>query len=262
MEEVLAEERLADEMKKLEPRDQLLHPNLEGRDPGCIATLVPYVKGALLLKSLENTFGRDRFDAYLKSYFEHFAFQSISTSQAVGYLKSNLLDKYPELADKIPLEEWLCTPGLPTSAPQAVSLALIEIRKLAQAWSKDEISLNDLPASNWNTQEKIHFVESLPSDLGVEKMRKLDAKFYITESANTEILYRWLLLALRNQYERAYPRLEEFLTTVGRIIYVKPLYEQLATTKPGRAFAGALYDKARTGYHPLTQAIVDKILMC
>src|SRR6266852_6466679 len=67
MEEVIAEERLTNEMKKLEPRDQTLHPSLKGRDPECIATLVSYVKGALFLKSLENTFGRDRFDAFLRS---------------------------------------------------------------------------------------------------------------------------------------------------------------------------------------------------
>ncbi|HXQ33924.1 MAG TPA: M1 family aminopeptidase/hydrolase, partial [Anaerolineales bacterium] len=118
MEEVLAEERLAKEMKCLPPEDQLLHPDLKGRDPE--ATLVPYVKGALFLKSLENTFGRARFDAYLRSYFEHFAFKSITTAEAIDYLRTTLLDKYPELAAKIPLEEWLCAPGLPDSAPKAV----------------------------------------------------------------------------------------------------------------------------------------------
>lgn len=260
MEEVLAEERLSDELKNLDPRDQLLHPNLEGRDPECIGTLVPYVKGALFLKALENTFGRERFDAYLRSYFQYFAFQSITTAEAISYLQSNLLEKYPDLGAKIPLEEWLSAPGLPASAPKAVSQELIEIKKLAQAWSADEIPLNDLPASSWNTQEKLHFLDSLSSDLGALRMRELDAQFHITESANTEILYRWLLLAVKNRYESAYPRLQEFLTTVGRIIYVKPLYEELAKTDSGKAFAKALYDNARASYHPLTQATVDKIL--
>lgn len=261
MEAVLSEERLAEEMGRLEPRDQLLHPNLQGRDPDCVATRVPYVKGALFLKSLESIFGRDRFDAYLKSYFEHFAFQSVTTEQAVEYLKCNLLDENPDLAHQFPLEEWLYAPGLPITAPHTTSQALTEIRTLARSWSRDEISADDLPARNWTTQEKLHFLESLPPDLGLEKMRSLDKAFHITESANTEILFRWLLLGVKNQYERAYPRLEQFLTTVGRIIYVKPLYEQLVMTEDGKSLAYRIYHRARASYHPLTQATVDRIVV-
>ena len=260
MEEVLAEERLATEMKNLSPEDQLLYPNLEGRDLECLATLVPYVKGALFLKTLENTFGRDRIDAYLRGYFEHFAFQSITTVQAIDYLRKELLDTNPDLAAKIPLQEWLFSPGLPESAPKAVSPELTQIRNLANEWSADRISTDDLSAHDWNTQQKLHFLDSLPANVGFRKMRELDQRFQITQSANAEILYRWLLLAVQNQYDAAYSRLEEFLNTVGRIIYVKPLYEELAKTGPGKAFAEAVYRRARPSYHPLTQAIVDKIL--
>jgi len=57
IEEVLAQERLAEEMGKLEPRDQIFHIDLARRDPDCGTTLVPYVKGALFLKSLEKAIG-------------------------------------------------------------------------------------------------------------------------------------------------------------------------------------------------------------
>ncbi len=261
MEEVLAEERLANEMKELPPEDQLLHPDLQGRDPECIGTLVPYVKGALFLKALENTFGRDRFDAFLRSYFEHFAFESVTTAEAIDYLKKALLDKHPDLAAEIPLEEWLDAPGLPKSAPKAVSPVLNETRKFAQAWSANRVSLDRVSEDDWNTQQRLYFLDSLPPNIGFEKMRELDQQFDVTESKNAEIIYRWLLLAIRNGYDPAYQRLQKFLTTVGRIIYVKPLYEELAKTAPGKAFAEAIYAKARSSYHPLTQAIVDKILV-
>jgi hypothetical protein len=135
------------------------------------------------------------------------------------------------------------------------------IRELAHAWSADRISLAQVSADDWSTQQKLHFLDSLPPHIGFDKMRELDQRFDVTESKNAEIIYRWLLLAIRNGYDPAYPRLERFLTTVGRIIYVKPLYEELAKTPPGKAFAEAIYTKARSSYHPLTQAIVDKILV-
>ena len=76
MEEVLRRSELEREMAGLEPRDQILHINLDGRDPDEGSTRVPYEKGALFLKTLENATGRRRFDNFLNSYFEHFAFCS------------------------------------------------------------------------------------------------------------------------------------------------------------------------------------------
>ena len=55
---------------------------------GC--TLVPYEKGALLLLTIEQEVGRERFDRFLRSYFDHFAFQSIETSGLFGvYSRGN-----------------------------------------------------------------------------------------------------------------------------------------------------------------------------
>ena len=53
-------------MAHLAPRDQVLHIDLKGRDPDDGATSVPYEKGYLFLLQLEKTFGRERFDNYLR----------------------------------------------------------------------------------------------------------------------------------------------------------------------------------------------------
>ena len=68
-------------MARLEDRDEILYVDLTGRDPDDGFTDVPYEKGALFLLHLEQTFGRERFDQFLRSYFDHFAFQSITTEQ-------------------------------------------------------------------------------------------------------------------------------------------------------------------------------------
>jgi len=258
IEEVLAQERLAEEMRKLEPRDQILHIDLTGRDPDCGTTLVPYVKGALFLKSLEEAFGRDRFDDYLKRYFARFSFQSITTEEALNHLKNNLLDKCPDVAVQVSLREWIYEPGLPTSAPMAVSESLNRIRKQAEEWQKHNV--NHLRTQDWSAHEWLHFLRSLPSDLGSRKMRELDETLHLTQRTNAEILHQWLLMAVRNQYEPACPRLKEFLATVGRRIYIKPLYEELVKTDAGKKFAEAIYGTVRSSYHPISQATIDKIV--
>jgi aminopeptidase N len=98
MEAALGLRDLKEEIAGLDDRDEILHIDLKGRDPDDGSTDIPYEKGALFLRHLEETFGRARFDQFLKSYFNHFAFQSITTDQFVAYLQQNLLDKDPSLA--------------------------------------------------------------------------------------------------------------------------------------------------------------------
>ena len=91
-------------------------------------------------------------------------------------------------------------------------------------------------------------------------MAEIDRAFRLTRSANAEILQPWLLLSIRHGYKAAYPRLEEFLLTVGRRKYIKPLYEELAKSPEGSRMARSIYAKARPGYHAIASASIDRIL--
>src|SRR5699024_9323481 len=68
---------------------------------------VAYTKGAWFMRTLEKRFGRKHFDAWLKSYFNHFAWHSITTPQMLAYLKKNLIDKYPGHMSWSKVIEWV-----------------------------------------------------------------------------------------------------------------------------------------------------------
>jgi len=260
MEAVLGYQDLLREMEKLEDRDEILHIDLKGRDPDANVTQVPYEKGALFLQDLERAFGRERFDAFLRGYFGHFAFQSVTTEQFLAYLRENLLEPDRERAARVPLEEWIHRPGLPAGAPRPGSDAFEKVGAQAARWLKGEIPAGELPVESWSTYERLHFLRALPEKLQREKMRQLDRAFALTRAGNSEILQQWLLMSIRNGYEPAFRRLEEFLGSVGRRKYLKPLYEELVKTPAGRSRAERVYGQARSGYHPIAQASVDAIL--
>lgn len=260
MEASLGRQDLEQELAGLPPKDQILHVDLNGRDPDDGFTQVPYEKGALFLLGLEQVFGRQRLDEYLKGYFDHFAFQSITTARSLEYLRKHLLDKYPDLAKKVPVDEWVFQPGIPAGAPRPRSSAFDRVEAEATQWLSGSALLNQEKGALWSTQEWLHFLRFLPKKLTPAQMRDLDAAYHFTQTGNDEILEQWLLMAIRNRYEPAYPRLEEFLTSVGRRKYLKPLYEELVKTPEGRARANAIYAKARSGYHPIAQATVDAIV--
>jgi aminopeptidase N len=260
MEAALALQNLKKEMDDLPDADEILHIDLTGRDPDEGFTLVPYEKGALFLRLLEETFGRERFDQFLKGYFDHFAFQSITTGDFIAYLKKNLLDPNPELAAKIPLDEWINKPGLPAGAPKPQSDAFAKVEAQAKEWLDGKTAAAKLQTKQWSTQEWLHFLQSLPKQLNANQLKELDQAFGLTKIGNAEIAHQWLLISIRNNYETAYPRLEEYLISIGRQKLIKPLYEELVKTPEGKERALKIYAKARPGYHPIAQTSVDKIV--
>jgi hypothetical protein len=260
MEAVLGWQDLRKELATLPPRDQILRIDLTGRDPDEGMTDIPYEKGALFLRHLEEVFGRERFDAFLKGYFNHFAFQSITTAEFAAYLKKNLLDANPAQAAQVPLDEWLYEPGVPRSAPKLASEAMAKVEQQAQEWLSGKSLAADLPARAWSTQEWLHFLRALPLRLATEKMHQLDAAFKLTDAGNAEIVNQWLLLAIRNQYAPAEPRLEQFLTSMGRRKFLQPLYAELVKTPGGKERALKIYRRARPTYHPIAVATVDEIV--
>ncbi|HUS06295.1 MAG TPA: M1 family aminopeptidase, partial [Bryobacteraceae bacterium] len=192
MEAVLARQELDQEMAHLPPKDQILHIDLQGRDPDDAMTQVPYVKGMLFLKQLENVFGRDRFDPFLRSYFEQYGFRSVITADFLDYLKKNLLDTNPDLAARINVEEWVNQPGIPASAPRAKSDAFEKIDNQVKDWLGGRLRLEQLPVKSWSTQEWLHFLRAIPQDSDKKRMVEMENTFHLSRSSNSEILAQWL----------------------------------------------------------------------
>jgi aminopeptidase N len=264
MEQVLARRELNRDLAQFTAPNQILHIDLTGRDPDEGTTHVPYVKGSLLLRQMEQVFGREAFDAYLKKYFDHFAFQSISTTTMLEHLQRELFDSQPALAAQIPIHQWIYEPGLPAQAPMAVSGELQRVSQIARDYASGSSKTERLETSGWNTaawssQEWLEFLQILPPP-SADQMAQLDHAFNLTDSGNYEVLDQWLQMSIKADYRAAYPRIEAFLLEVGRQRFIKPLYVELMKTPDGQNRARAIYAKARERYHPIAQTAIDKIV--
>ncbi len=259
MEAVLGRRDLQHELDTLPPNDTRLHVDLDGRDPDDGLTKIPYEKGALFLRHLEEVYGREAFDAFVKGYFAHFAFQSITTADFEAYLQAHLLGKFPPKNGEVPVMAWIHTSGLPTSAPRPASGAFTAVEAALGPWLEGRIPARAIPTRDWSTQEWQHALNSLPPSLTFEQMSELDGAFHLTATGNAEVAHLWLLLAIRKAYAPADARLEAYLTGIGRRKLILPLYAELKRTGQLER-ARAIYAKARAGYHPIAQASVDALL--
>lgn len=221
---------------------------------------VSYDKGAWFLQFLEQRFGREVFDAFLRGYFDHFAFQSITTEQFLDYAREHLFNAHPDAVTEAEIQEWLYAPGIPASAPQVLSpkLGLVDSARLAWLGSA-QLPPQQLTAE-WTTQEWIHFLEGMPQTLTQEQMAQLDTAYRFTGTPNGELAMRWYPLAVRSGYMLAFEPMTEFLQTVGRRKLILPIYTALVQTPEGLALARQVFERARPGSHPITAASVQRII--
>lgn len=258
MEKALAYDDLVREMADMAERDTILHIDLEGRHPDDGFSGIPYDKGALFLRRLEEVFGREAFDEFLRAWFDGHAFQSVTTADFLAFLDAKLLSTDRKLAAKVDVHRWVYLPGLPETAPVIPSSAMADVDREREAFLSGEVRAADLNTEGWVTQQWQHFLEGLPQELSTDSMAALDAAFGFTQSGNSEILCAWLRLSIRHGYAPANPRLEEFLMRVGRAKFLKPIYRELMAVAPIRA--RTLYAKARSRYHAVAHSSLDDIV--
>ena len=256
MERELGLQSLEAELEELEPRDQRLLLNLVGRDPDDAFSEVPYEKGALLLFDLEKRVGRENFDAFLKQYFEDFAFRSLRTVEFVTYLKENLYKKFPEQVDLTRLNRFVSGEGLPSDIPRETSDAFRKVEEARTRWLEG----GNIVTAHWSVHEWLHFLKGMPGDLSPPRLKMMDSTFKLSESTNNEVLHQWFLIIIRNNYQPVFPRLRTYLQTIGRRKLIQPLYEALMVSDHGRSFAENIYEIARPGYHYIAQRTIDKIV--
>jgi leukotriene-A4 hydrolase len=240
--------------------DTVLHIDLAGRDPDDAVTDIAYEKGATFLRLLEATVGRQRFDTFLRGYFDSHAFHSMTTSQFVAYLREHLLRGDTQLEEKLKLQEWLYEPGLPDNAIVPTSAALLRVERDAKAFADGTRASALSAASTWSTQEWLHFLGALPDRLSDAQLMDLDRTFGLSARGNSEVLFAWLRVAIRHHYTPAMPALEHFLTSQGRRKFLRPLYEDLMKTDWGKTEARRIYKRARPLYHSMSTTTIDGIV--
>jgi aminopeptidase N len=260
--QVLDRRSLDTEIARLGPtsKDTILHLDLKGRDPDDGVNDIAYEKGATFLRTIEATIGRDRFDAFLRGYFDRNAFQSITTAQFLADFRQHVLREDAQLEERLRVQEWLYQPGLPGNAVVPSSDALARVEQDVKSFAAGAAAASLETSSRWSTQEWQHFLVSLPDKLTPAQLTDLDRTFRLSERRNSEVLFAWLRVAIRTRYEPALPALEHFLTSQGRRKFLKPLYEDLMKTDWGKDEARRIYARARPLYHSMSTTTLDPIV--
>ena len=221
---------------------------------------IVYDKGALFLRTVESIVGRERFDAWLRQWFDNHAFQPATSALMLADMRKNLVKGDAALDARLMLDEWVYGTGLPGNAARPSPTAFAEVDAAAQQYGSSHF-VDPEHWAGWTTAERMRLIAQLPKQLSAEQLADLDRNLGLSQTGNNEVLFAWLELALANRYEPVVPVAEKFLARVGRRKFVLPLFEVLMKEGDwGQPIARRIYAKTRPGYHSVTQGSVDEVV--
>ncbi|CAH0477054.1 unnamed protein product [Peronospora belbahrii] len=242
----LGEALLREEISSLgeqSPLTRLRVPLDEGIDPGDCYNMCAYEKGYAFVCYLRYLVGSDQvFDDFLRQYCAEFRFQSIPA------------ESYPPF-----------TPDLSDAQETMQNCEL-----LAFCWSSSSIPVQPSvlylteAAKQWEARRIFYFLDCFLETKfsSAEVVIALGNTLMLWDSRNTEILFRWALVLIKNVVVSKLPVVRRFLEMQGKQKFQLPVY-RLLTSSPNdkvRKFAVDTYEATKSLLHVMVRDRINLLL--
>ncbi|KAJ2948307.1 hypothetical protein O0L34_g7543 [Tuta absoluta] len=211
--------------------------NLTGVHPDEAFSIVPYEKGSLFLRYLEDLVGFESFEVFIRSYINHFEKKSLDTDE----FKAFLLDYFKHAQDtlaQVDWDKWLYGTGMPPIIPNYDTSMTTAVTNLLEKISP-AMDFSPSDVSGFTVHQLINLMQELldRAPLPVDRLEALGTSYGFTDSNNSEIRYRWLRLCCKSKNLVRLPEVLDFVNSVGRMKYVRPLYSDMFAWEEVRAQA-------------------------
>ncbi|KAI9345247.1 hypothetical protein BDR26DRAFT_856601 [Obelidium mucronatum] len=254
--------------------------DLKGCDPDDAFSTVPYEKGFHLLFYLESILGGSEvFDGYLRNHVETFSHKSINSFQfkdnLYAYFEKTFGQEKVDILNTVDWDTWFFASGMPPVENKFDQSLAEACKSLATRWT--DYAKNPVPSHNFSekdisefsTNQTVVFLETLMTEassangvkFSIAVLDTMDSVYKFTVGRNCEIRCRWQELCLASGREVIFPEVVDFVTTMGRMKYVRPLYRALKKcSTAGEKLARETFLKHKGFYHPICAQMVERDL--
>lgn len=256
-----------------------LYLKLGDDDPDESYSSVPYEKGFHLLYALERMVGEETFLELVAAYLKKFAYGTVTSEEfkefCVEFWKDSNSDAY-EKVKSFDWDTWIYGTGMPPLPEFNKSLAEAA-ESLASAWveydknegttedgeseSKKSVSLPSVDITKWSSAQKVCFLDALlkliqDDPLQLSTLNSMANTYNFHKSKNAEILFRYCMVAVQCGDEGIYSVVVRFITSQGRMKYIRPLYRAMFASSTGREIAIDTFLKHKDFYHPIASKMI------
>eukprot|EP00592_Proboscia_alata_P015798 CAMPEP_0194394050 /NCGR_PEP_ID=MMETSP0174-20130528/123639_1 /TAXON_ID=216777 /ORGANISM="Proboscia alata, Strain PI-D3" /LENGTH=760 /DNA_ID=CAMNT_0039189805 /DNA_START=47 /DNA_END=2329 /DNA_ORIENTATION=+ len=238
-----------------------LIPVLGDADPDDAFSSIPYEKGFHLLYVLERKVGSESFLSFTRAYLQKYKYGSITSEEFQSFF-----EKYFEgnkEADGVDWERWLHEPGMPIEVLEFDRTLSKASEELAEAWIAYDVSngVGVAPTTDiagWSSSQITCVLDTMldktnageANPLKLSTVKEFGDMYGLKETKNSEILFRYCRLAIHARDEDILPVVVHFITTQGRMKYIRPLYQDLFTCGYG-VLAVKTFVSKKDFYHPI-----------
>lgn len=161
-----------------------------------------------------------------------------------------------QILEKLKALDWdalFLTKGFPTYPIDFKNSLSIAAKVLSRHWigiAQETNNKKFTPSKNdmlgWSSQQICLFLDQLlefatEANFSVSLLEKLADFYGFNKTKNAEICLRWQSLGLKVGAEWIIPQVTEFITSQGRMKFVRPLYRLLRTSKVGGDIANTVF---------------------
>jgi leukotriene-A4 hydrolase len=262
-------------------------------DPDDAYSRVAYEKGFNLLYALEQRVGSEAFETFFKAYVAKFSNKTVTSDEFRDYFLQYF--KGNAAAESVDWESWYHAPGMPPETPEFDRSLAEEAEHLAECWLAVDRDGSELPTEqdlkSWSTGQIVCFLNKVMEEtkkpkpatataaitdtdtdketttdkvglpLKTSTVNSMDKAYGFASSQNSEILFRYCMLALDAEDQSMIYVILHFMTSQGRMKYVRPLYRALFASEMGKDIAISVFLSNKDFYHPIGAKMIASDLM-
>jgi len=225
------------------------------KDGDAYVPAIAYQKGRCFLVECEIAVGRERFDAFIQKYMKSFQFQSLSTEGFLDFLKAEL----PDVFEKVNVQKWVYGPGMPEDWHKPHSHLYDEVQKVLEDYKQGKRPTRE-QVKDWHRYQIILFLQGLPGSIPVEDCKYLEDILELEKHNDDAFFSTFYAISIASGYQEVWPRVEKFVETIGRMLYVFPVMRAMAATDWSKDRARPLFDRVKDKHHKITVNGMDGLL--
>jgi len=216
---------------------------------------IAYQKGRCFLVECELAVGRERFDAFIQKYMKSFQFQSLSTEDFLDFLKAEL----PDVFEKVNVQKWVYEPGMPEDWHKPQSHLFDETQKALEAYKQGKRPDRE-QVQDWHRYQILSFLQGLPGSIPIDDCTYFEDVLELEKQNDDAFFSTFYAISIASGYQDVLPRVEKFVETIGRMLYVLPVIRAMVAADWSKDRARPLFERVKDKHHQLTIQAMDGIL--
>ena len=252
-----------EEFLKSAPENTSMVLNNGDGDPDDSYSTLAYEKGFTFLLYLERLVGTPEFEQFFQAYISRFASKTLTSTDFKDFFLEHFVGN--SKIEEIEWDVWFYAQGMPPVLPPLDQSMAKASTDLASAWYDFDRGAKSSPATNeiseWASGQITCFLDALQSKtaekaLKISTLFAMNKLYHLAESRNSEILFRYCQLAIASEDQSIILIALQFITSQGRMKYIRPLYKSLYKSKMGKDVAVSTFLKHKHIYHPIATKMI------